>query len=76
MPVAHQDQIPVLVRTNPTIKALVAVGDPLVSRVMISVSVMCVCVCESEQICFTDPIHLEGYSEVYTSMTRQGSYHV
>ena len=63
MLVAHQDQVPVLVRTNPTIKALVAVGDALVSRAMISVGIVSPCVVSERETCFTDPIHLEEESK-------------
>lgn len=38
--IAHHDQVPVLVGTDPTIKALIVVGDALVSRAEISVGRM------------------------------------
>ena len=38
--IAHSDQVPVLVRADPTIKAPVDVGDALVSHPVISVGVM------------------------------------
>ena len=71
MQVAHLDQIPVFVGANPTIKALIAVRDALVSRVVVSVGVMCACVISEKEICFTDPIHLEEYSKVDTSIAHR-----
>jgi hypothetical protein len=43
MQIAHDDQVPVFVRANPTIEALIAAGNALVSRVMISADGVCIC---------------------------------
>ena len=40
MLVAHHDQVPVLVGVNSTVEALVAFGDALVPRAMVSVGMM------------------------------------
>lgn len=43
MLISHHDQVPVLVGANPTIKALIAFGDALVSRIMVSVGRLRIC---------------------------------
>lgn len=40
MLIAHHNQVPVLVRANPAIKALIVLGDALVSCIIISVGGM------------------------------------
>lgn len=40
MLIAHHDEVPVLVGADPTIKALIAVGDALISCTMIAMGVM------------------------------------
>lgn len=41
MLIAHHDQIPVLVGSNPAIEALINVGNAFVSRTVISVGGVC-----------------------------------
>jgi len=59
--IAYRDHDPVLIGADPTIKALIAVGDSLVSRAMISVSMVFVWYRKSkEQIASRTPYTWEG----------------